>query len=198
MQNRGLNGPTHNKSIQRKTMLITIERKLDKLIDMLGNILIVFLLLMILNVFYDVIMRYAFHDSSIAMQEMEWHLFAIVILFGVSYSLKEDAHVRVDFIYDRLSVKTRAMINIIGTILFLIPFTILIIYGSYPFVMDSYVTNEVSSDPGGLKHLWMIKAMIPLSFIVLLIEAFHYIIRNINVYRGIEELPKEDPQGVLS
>jgi len=179
-------------------MLIAIERKLDKLIDILGNILVVFLLLMILNVFYDVIMRYAFHDSSIAMQEMEWHLFAIVILFGVSYSLKEDAHVRVDFIYDKLSVKTRAMINIIGTILFLIPFTILIIYGSYPFVMDSYVTNEVSSDPGGLKHLWMIKAMIPLSFIVLLIEAFHYIIKNINVYRGIEELPKEDPQGALS
>jgi TRAP-type mannitol/chloroaromatic compound transport system permease small subunit len=179
-------------------MLIKLERKLDKLIDILGDILVIFLLLMILNVFYDVIMRYAFHDSSIAMQEMEWHLFAIVILFGVSYSLKEDAHVRVDFIYDKLSIKTRAMINIIGTILFLLPFTILIIYGSYPFVMDSYVTNEVSSDPGGLKHLWMIKAMIPLSFTVLLLEAFHYIIKNINVYRGIEELPKEDPQGALS
>jgi len=179
-------------------MLISLERKLDKLIDWLGNILVVFLLLMILNVFYDVIMRYAFHDSSIAMQEMEWHLFAIVILFGVAYSLKEDAHVRVDFIYDRLSVKTRAMINIIGTIIFLIPFTLLIIYGSYPFVMDSYTTNETSSDPGGLKHLWMIKAAIPLAMIILLIEAFHYIIKNINIYRGYEELPKEDPQGALS
>jgi len=179
-------------------MLISLERKLDKLIDWMGNILVVFLLLMILNVFYDVIMRYAFHDSSIAMQEMEWHLFAIVILFGVAYSLKEDAHVRVDFIYDRLSVKTRAMINIIGTIIFLIPFTLLIIYGSYPFVMDSYTTNETSSDPGGLKHLWMIKAAIPLAMIILLIEAFHYIIKNINIYRGYEELPKEDPQGALS
>ncbi len=179
-------------------MLIAIEKKLNKLIDMLGNILIVFLLLMILNVFYDVVMRYVFHNSSIAMQEMEWHLFAIIILFGVSYSLKEDAHVRVDFIYDRLSVKAKAMINIIGTILFLLPFASLITYGSYAFVMDSYTTNEISSDPGGLKHLWMIKAMIPLSFIVLLLEAFHYIIKNINIYRGIEEMPKEDPQGALS
>ncbi len=179
-------------------MLISLERKLDKLIDWMGNVLVVILLLMILNVFYDVIMRYAFHDSSIAMQEMEWHLFSIVILFGVSYSLKEDAHVRVDFIYDKLSVKTRAMINIIGTILFLIPFALLIIYGSYPFVMDSYTTNETSSDPGGLKHLWMIKAAIPVSMAVLLLEAFHYIIKNINIYRGFEELPKEDPQGALS
>ena len=179
-------------------MLISLERKLDKLIDWLGNILVVFLLLMILNVFYDVIMRYVFHNSSIAMQEMEWHLFSIVILFGVSYSLKEDAHVRVDFIYDKLGVKTKAMINIIGTILFLVPFTLLIIYGSYAFVMDSYVTNETSSDPGGLKHLWMIKAAIPISMTILLLEAFHYIIKNINIYRGYEELPKEDPQGALS
>lgn len=179
-------------------ILLTIEKKLNKLIDWLGNILVVILLFMIINVFYDVIMRYVFHDSSIAMQEMEWHLFSIVILFGVSYSLKEDAHVRVDFVYDRLSVKTRAMINIIGTIIFLIPFTLLIIYGSYPFVMDSYTTNETSSDPGGLKHLWMIKAAIPIAMIVLLIEAIHYIIKNINIYRGIEELPKEDPQGALS
>ncbi len=179
-------------------MLIKLEKKLNKLIDILGNILVVVLLLMILNVFYDVIMRYVFHNSSIAMQEMEWHFFSIVILFGISYSLKEDAHVRVDFIYDKLSIKTRAMINIIGTILFLLPFTILIIYGSLPFVMDSYVTNEVSSDPGGLKHLWMIKAMIPLSFIILLIESFHYIVKNINIYRGFEEMPQEDPQGALS
>ncbi len=179
-------------------MLISLERKLDKLIDWLGNILVVVLLLMILNVFYDVIMRYVFHNSSIAMQEMEWHFFSIVILFGVSYSLKEDAHVRVDFIYDKLSIKTRAMINIIGTLLFLIPFTLLIIYGSYAFVMDSYTTNETSSDPGGLKHLWMIKAAIPVSMIILLLEAFHYIIKNINIYRGLEELPKEDPQGALS
>ncbi len=179
-------------------MLISLERKLDKIIDWMGNILVVILLLMILNVFYDVIMRYAFHNSSIAMQEMEWHLFSIVILFGVSYSLKEDAHVRVDFIYDRLSVKTRAMINIIGTLIFLIPFALLIIYGSYEFVMDSYDTDETSSDPGGLKYLWIIKAAIPISMIVLILEAFHYIIKNINIYRGIEELPKEDPQGALS
>ncbi len=179
-------------------MLLSLEKKINKLIDWLGIILVVLLLLMVLNVFYDVVMRYAFHDSSVAMQEMEWHLFGIVILFGISYTLKEDGHVRVDFVYDRLSPKTRAIINIVGTLIFLIPFVLLIIYGSYPFVMDSYTTNETSSDPGGLKHLWMIKAAIPFSMIVLLLSAFNYIIKNINVYRGYEELPKEDPEEALS
>ncbi len=179
-------------------MLLKIEKFFDKAMDVLGNILIIVLLLMIFNVFYDVVMRYAFHDSSVAMEEMEWHLFAIVILFGTSYSLKENAHVRVDFLYDKFSTKTKALINIIGTLIFLIPFTLLIIYGSYEFVMDSYVVNEISSDPGGLKYRWVIKAMIPLSFIVLLLESFGYIIKNINVYRGLEKLPEDDPQGALS
>jgi TRAP-type mannitol/chloroaromatic compound transport system permease small subunit len=179
-------------------MLIKIEKKFDKLMDYLGNFLVIILLLMILNVFFDVVMRYLFHDSSIAMQEMEWHLFAVLILFGTSYSLKENAHVRVDFLYDRFSEKTKAIINIVGTFMFLLPFTALIIYGSYAFVMDSYSVNEVSGDPGGLKYLWVIKAAIPVSFTVLFLEGINYIIKNINIYRGIEKAKKNDPQGAMS
>ncbi len=179
-------------------MLIKIEQKFNKFMDYMGNVLVVVLLLMILNVFYDVLMRYLFHDSSIAMQEMEWHLFAVIILFGTSYSLKENAHVRVDFLYDKFSEKTKAIINIVGTLIFLLPFTALIIYGSYAFVMDSYSVNETSGDPGGLKYLWVIKAAIPVSFIILFLEGINYIIKNINIYRGIEKAKKNDPQGALS
>ncbi|WP_331775656.1 TRAP transporter small permease subunit [Sulfurospirillum sp. 1612] len=179
-------------------MLIKIEKKFNKFMDFIGNILIVMLLLMILNVFYDVVMRYAFHDSSIAMQELEWHFFSIIILFGTSYSLKENAHVRVDFLYDKFSTKTQAIINIVGTIFFLLPFTLLIIYGSYTFFMDSYSIGETSGDPGGLKYLWAIKAMIPISFILLFIEGIVYIIQNINIYRELEKPKKVDPQGALS
>jgi TRAP-type mannitol/chloroaromatic compound transport system permease small subunit len=179
-------------------MLIKIERFFDKTIDIVGKILIVILLLMILNVFFDVVMRYAFHHSIIAMEEMEWHLFSIVILYGTSYALKESAHVRVDFLYDRFSIKTKALINIFGTLIFLMPFIVLIIYGSYQFVMDSYEVNEISNDPGGLKYLWVIKSMIPISFMVLFFGGIGCIIKNINVYRGLEEMPKDDPQGVLS
>lgn len=167
--------------------LVKFERGLERVLHYLGNLLAIILVLMIANVLYDVVMRYFFHASSVAMQELEWHLFAVVILFGISYTLKEDGHVRVDFLYERFSAKTRAVINIVGTVLFLIPFSLLIIYGSYTFVMDAYTFNEVSQDPGGLTHRWIIKAMIPLSFGVLLLASVHFIVKNINRFKGVAQ-----------
>ncbi|NPA55597.1 MAG: TRAP transporter small permease subunit [Epsilonproteobacteria bacterium] len=145
------------------------------------------MILLIINVFYDVISRYFFNDGSIAMQELEWHLFGVIILFGMSYTLKEEGHVRVDFIYNRLSNKHKALINILGTIFFIIPLALFIIYGSWGFVMDSYTTNEISEDPGGLTHRWIIKAMIPISFIYLILTSIGYIIDNIHRYKATKE-----------
>ena len=164
-------------------MLYKLNNFFDKLNKFMGFILSIIMILLIANVFYDVVSRYFFNGGSIAMQEMEWHLFGVMILFGMSYALREEAHVRVDFLYNRFSPKTKALINIIGTLLFIIPLSIFIIYGSYDFVMDSYTTNEISEDPGGLTHRWIIKAMIPTSFIYLIITAIGYIIQNIVIFR---------------
>jgi len=163
-----------------------IEKSLNKITDIVGSITAVVMLLMMLNVFFDVVARYVFSNSSVGMQELEWHFFSVMFLFGIAYALKEEAHVRVDFIYDRLSDKKRAVINIVGTILFLLPFALLIIFGSYEYVFDAYDVNEISEDPGGLTHRWIIKAMIPLSFIFLLLSAVGYILKNIRIYKGEE------------
>jgi TRAP-type mannitol/chloroaromatic compound transport system permease small subunit len=180
---------------RRKTLLVKIEKTMDKVIDFVGFITAVLLFLMILNVAYDVVMRYVFHDSKIAMQEMEWHLFSVIMLYGTGYALRHNAHVRVDFLYDRFSPKTKAWIDILGTIFFLLPLALLIIYGSYEFVMDSYTTNEISEDPGGLPYRWLIKAQIPFSFIFLILCAIDFIIHSINVLRGIEKpLPIEEDE----
>ncbi len=142
------------------------------------------MLLMMLNVFIDVILRYFFNTSSIAMQEMEWHLFSVMFLLGISYALNDESHVRVDFIYDNLNDRKKALINIFGTIFMLIPFAVLIIYGSYEFVYDAYEYDEISGDPGGLTHRWIIKFMIPLSFTILIISSIAYIIKNINLFKA--------------
>lgn len=163
----------------------------EKLNFIIGKILVLIMILLILNVFYDVISRYFFHGGSIALQELEWHFFGVMILFGMSYTLKTEGHVRVDFIYNNISPKKQALINILGTIFFIIPFAIFIVYGSYDFVMDSYTTNEISDDPGGLTHRWIIKAMIPLSFIYLVITSIGYIIQNIIIYKNGNKI-KED------
>ena len=173
-------------------MLLKVEKLMDRVIDAVGYVIGILLVVMILNVAFDVMMRYVFHNSSIGMQEVEWHLFAVIILYGTGYALKHNAHVRVDFLYDRFSQKTKAMINIIGTLLFLIPLALLITYGSYDFVMDAYTTGEISEDPGGLTHRWIIKGMIPLAFLFLIFCALNYIISNINIYQGREKFPETE------
>jgi TRAP-type mannitol/chloroaromatic compound transport system permease small subunit len=144
------------------------------------------MLLMMVAVFYNAIMRYLFKTGSIALQELEWHFFAISFLLGIAYCLKEDGHVRVDLIYDRLRPRARAAINIAGTLLLLLPISVLIIEGSLPFIREAYQVNEISGDPGGLTHRWLIKAVIPLSFGCLIVSATGFILRNINIVRGLE------------
>jgi TRAP-type mannitol/chloroaromatic compound transport system permease small subunit len=165
-------------------MLIRVEEFFQRINRITGKILSILLLLMTLNVFSDVIMRYSFHNSSVGMQEMEWHLFSIIILFGVSVSLLDEAHVRVDFLYDRFSARKKAVINIIGTIFFLLPLALLILFGSFDFVKDAYDMNEISEDPGGLYYRWIIKGMIPLSFLFLIFTAVGYTVKNINIFRS--------------
>ncbi len=179
---------------KERVLLRRIEEITDKIIDAVGYITAVLLLLMIINVAYDVMMRYIFHNSSIGMQEMEWHLFSVIMLYGTGYTLRHNAHVRVDFLYDRLSAKTRAWIDILGSIFFIMPLALLIIYGSYEFVMDSFTTNEISEDPGGLHYRWLIKAMIPLSFLFLILSTFNFILHALNTLKGLEEPIKKEEE----
>lgn len=171
-------------------MLLKLERWSNRITDLLGYFCAGLMLLTMVNVFYDAIMRYFFRTGSIALQEMEWHMFSVLFLFGIAYTLKEDGHVRVDLIYDRLGPKAKALINIAGTFFFLIPLALLILTGSLEFVEEAFRTQEISGDPGGLTHRYLIKAMIPLAFAFLIISAVGFVIRNINVFRGIETLKK--------
>jgi TRAP-type mannitol/chloroaromatic compound transport system permease small subunit len=176
-------------------MLLKIENFFNKVADFIGNLTSILMILMMLNVFFDVVMRYFFNTGSIAMQELEWHFFSVIILLGISYTLKEDGHVRVDVIYDRLSVRKKAVINIVGILLFLIPFALFIGVGSFDFVKEAYVSGEISADPGGLTHRWILKAFIPFSFFLLVFISIGFLVRNINLYRGIHTPHQRNLEG---
>jgi len=136
---------------------------------------------MIVIVFIDVIARYLFDSGSIAMQELEWHLFAAVFLLGAAYTMRENANVRVDVLYERMSTRSKAIVDIFGTVFFVIPMCTLILYSAIDFVAYSYQVQEVSNDPGGLPYRFAFKALLPIGYGLVLIQSLAVISRNIRI-----------------
>jgi TRAP-type mannitol/chloroaromatic compound transport system permease small subunit len=136
---------------------------------------------------YDVLMRYVFDSSSVAMFELEWHLFSIIFLLGAGYTLKHDKHVRVDVFYAKFSPKGKAWINLLGTLLFLIPFCIIIFKGAIPYIELALRIDEGSSDAGGLPHRYIIKMFMFLGFFLLLLQGISLICKSLLVIlEGVE------------
>ncbi|ABC27326.1 TRAP-type mannitol/chloroaromatic compound transport system, small permease component [Hahella chejuensis KCTC 2396] len=138
-------------------------------------------LLMLVNVFYDVVMRYLFNQVSIGMQELEWHLFAAVFLLGVPYALRTDGHVRVDVLYEGWSDRLKAIVNMVGAIAFVTPFSLLVMYFGFGFTVDAFNLMEGSGDPGGLPYRWIIKSLIPLSSLLILLSGLGMITQALRV-----------------
>jgi TRAP-type mannitol/chloroaromatic compound transport system permease small subunit len=164
----------------------SLQRGLDKLSDIFGKISTTLMILLLLNVFYDVIARYFFKSSSIGMQELEWHLFASMFLIGIAYTLKEEGHVRVDVLYEKFSETKKAWVNALGCVLFLLPFAALIFWYGSSFAYEAYELGETSGDPGGLSHRWIIKGMIPLSAIMLALSGLGFLLKNIICIRNAQ------------
>ncbi|EID4341529.1 TPA: TRAP transporter small permease subunit [Vibrio vulnificus] len=160
--------------------LIYIERLFNRFGDLLGWLSSVLFILLLANVVYDVVMRYMFNDVSIAFQEMEWHLFSAVFLLGIPFALKSGGHVRVDLFYERLSHRAQAIIDLLGTIFFLFPFCLLVAWFGIDFAKESYALGETSGDPGGLPYRWVIKAIIPLSFLFMAISGVGLLLHSLN------------------
>ncbi len=157
---------------------------LDKITEYIGRFSALTLIFLTLLVVYDALSRYLFHSGSISLQELEWHLFDIIILLGISYALKEGAHVRVDIFYAQFSLRTKAIIDIFSLTFFILPFSFLILYMGYDFVLQSFVQMEGSSDPGGLPYRFLVKGLMLLSFFLLSLQSCSEIIKRIKVLRS--------------
>ena len=162
---------------------VTTEKAIEVISEWTGRLAAWLVVAMVLLVCYDVAMRYLFQAGSVALQELEWHLFGLIFLLGAAYTLKHDEHVRVDVFYQSrwMSAKRRAWVNLLGALLFLIPFAVLVIYSAWPFVVNAYNYGEGSPDPGGLPHRWLLKGAIIVGFILLTLQGIAMTIRNARI-----------------
>ncbi len=144
---------------------------IDGLNSKLGYIISWLTLALVIITCFDVCTRYILNESYPALQELEWHIFSVIFLMGAAYTLIVDDHVRVDVFYSRFSIKQKAWTNFLGSVLFLIPFCILVIYSSQNFVLTSFQFKETSPDAGGLPARYILKSFIPISFFFLLLQA---------------------------
>ncbi|MGR3218285.1 MAG: TRAP transporter small permease subunit [Candidatus Anammoxibacter sp.] len=165
-------------------------RFIDNLNDKIGSLTSWLTAIMVVVVCYDVFTRYILQKSSVAVQELQWHLFAAIFLIAAAYTFRHDKHVRVDILYARFSPKVKAWVNLSGCIIFLIPFAVLIMWTSRDFVANSFIIREISPDPGGLPARYILKALIPIGFFLLFLQAFSVAFKSLLTILSNDQRPK--------
>ena len=168
-------------------MLRELARKIDAFQERFGQGVSWIMLLMVLVVFFDVIMRYAFNKSSVFTQELEWHLFGLVYLLGAGYTMLYNEHVRVDILYSRWSRRKKAWFDFVCYLIFYYPSAAMIMVTTWPFVRNSYVALEGSPDPGGIPLRFLLKSVIIVGFALLTLQAISQSIKNFYWGMGWEQ-----------
>lgn len=166
--------------------LRSLARKIDGFQDRFGRGVSWLMLLMVVVVFTDVIMRYAFKTSFVWTQELEWHLFGVVYLLAAGYTMLYDEHVRVDIVYSRWSPRRKAWADFILYFVFFYPSAIMVMVTTWPFVKASYKVFEGSPDPGGIPLRFLLKSVIIVGFAILVLQAISQTIKAYFVGRGWE------------
>ncbi len=153
------------------------SRVVDRIIGGTGAASAWLWVLLLAVIVVNVTIRYAFSMGRIEFEELQWHIYSAGFLLALSFSLQEDSHIRVDVLRERLSPRMQAWIELYGLILLLIPFVLMVLIFALPFVVNSFLAQEVSSSPGGLPGRWLIKGMLLVGFGLLLLAAISRLTR---------------------
>lgn len=151
---------------------------LDRLVERTGRASAWLTLLLVLLVAGDVAARYFWHVSSVAEQELEWHVLAVIAMLAASYTIQQGEHVRVDIFYNRYSERVKQWMEVLLPLLVILPVALFLAAVSVKFVWMSYAINESSPDPGGLPARWLLKAVMPLGFGLVALQGVAMTIKN--------------------
>ena len=163
--------------------LLALSTVIDLLNEKIGYVCNLLVLLACVVSAANAMIRYAFSYSSNGWLELQWYMFAILVMFGASYTFKRNEHVRVEIFYLFLTERGQLWLDMIGTLFFLIPACLLLSYLSWPFFMQAYVVGETSSNAGGLLR-WPIKLVVPVGFVFLALQGVSEVIKRIAALKG--------------
>jgi len=170
--------------------LLAFSRAVDWLNERVGQTVYWLVLAAVLISAANAIVRKAFNTSSNAFLEIQWYLFSAIFLFCAGYTLLRNQHVRIDVIAGRLSKRAQAWIDIFGTIFFLMPMALMIMYLSWPVFVQAFQRNEVSTNAGGLV-IWPARLLVPIGFLLLVLQGASELIKRVAFLRGLIPDPTE-------
>ena len=160
-------------------ILFKISESFEKIVSIFGMIGCWLAIPLISIIIFDIITRRFFVLGSTKLQEMEWHLHTSLFLLVLGYAYFKDAHVRIEIVREKYALKVKAVLETLGIIIFLIPYTLLVIYYGIDFVQRSFSMNEVSSALTGLSHRWIIKSFIPIGMLLLFLAGVSILLKNL-------------------
>ncbi|MBA3506068.1 MAG: TRAP transporter small permease subunit [Betaproteobacteria bacterium] len=163
--------------------LLAISRVIDAANERLGRVANWAVLIAVAISAGNAMVRYAFDLSSNAWLEVQWYLFAVMVMLGTSYTFRMNEHVRVDIVYMQLSERGKEWLDLIGTAVFLVPSVLIIAWFSWPFFMQSWSIQEMSTNAGGLLR-WPVKIMLPLGLVLLALQGISEIIKRVAALQG--------------
>ena len=163
--------------------LIRISAQIDVLNEKIGHIACWLVLIACLISAGNTMLRYGFNISSNAWLEIQWYLFGGIVMLGAASTLKTNQHVRVDVLYSHYSERTRLWIDLLGSLLFLLPMAVMIGWLSWPMFINAYTIGETSGNAGGLLR-WPVKLLVPLGFLLLILQGISEIIKRTAALAG--------------
>jgi TRAP-type mannitol/chloroaromatic compound transport system permease small subunit len=157
---------------------VPLADKIDRFIQRIGMSVAWCYVLLVLVIILQVVLRKGFSSGLIIFEELQWHLYAIGVMVGLSYAQTTNSHIRVDLFYAHFRARTKHIIEIFGILFLVMPFIVIIFSHSVDFFYDSYRINEGSQSPSGLPYRWVIKGVIPVSFALLALAMLSRLYRD--------------------
>ncbi|MBB4078112.1 TRAP-type mannitol/chloroaromatic compound transport system permease small subunit [Lewinella aquimaris] len=145
-------------------------RQIERTVSWIGRAAGLLNLALIVVVVTDVLLRWFFSLTSAWVIELEWHLFALIFLLGIPYALQQDRHVRVDLFYESFRPRDKALVNVVGTLIFLLPWAAVLLYTSWHYAAEAWISGEGSPNPNGIPYFFPIKAVVPFAAALLILQ----------------------------